>query len=112
MEQLKTNKTLKRLLCVFSQSHDQPTEHGLQFDEAAGEVVKVDDLIVGVSSHQHLMQLVVQFEACGRDRSQVSLIQQSALSNNATLSTSYRHFPAPDASRRSSCSRIYPDQTL
>lgn len=101
---------LKGLLCMFSRSHDQPTEHGLQFDEAAGEVVKVDDLVVGVSSHQHLMQLVVQFEACGRDRSQVSLMQQSTLSNNAILS--YRHFPAPDASHRNSCSQIYPDRTL
>lgn len=39
------------------------TEHGLQFDQTAGEVVEVDDLVVGVSSDQHLVQLVVQFEA-------------------------------------------------
>lgn len=38
------------------------TEHGLQFDQAAGEVVEVDDLVVGVSSDQHLVQLVVEFE--------------------------------------------------
>lgn len=38
------------------------TEHGLQFDQTAGEVVEVDDLAVGVSSDQHLIQLVVEFE--------------------------------------------------
>lgn len=38
------------------------TEHGLQFDQAAGEVVEVDDLVVGISSDQHLIQFVVQFE--------------------------------------------------
>ena len=38
------------------------TEHGLQLHQAAGEVVEVDDLVIGVSSDQHLVQLVVEFE--------------------------------------------------
>lgn len=44
-----------------------PTEHGLQLEQAAGEVVEVDEVLVGVSGDQHLMQLVVQSEACGHE---------------------------------------------
>lgn len=38
------------------------TEHGLQLDQAAGEVVEVDGVVVGVASDQHLIQSVVEFE--------------------------------------------------
>lgn len=38
------------------------TEHGLQFDHTAGEVVEVNDLMVGVAGDEHLIQSVVQSE--------------------------------------------------
>lgn len=39
------------------------TEHGLQLDQAADEVVKVDHIVLCVPSYQNLVQLVVQLEA-------------------------------------------------
>lgn len=47
------------------------TEHDLQLDDTAGEIVKVDNLVVGISSNQHLVELVVQPESCRWIRSQV-----------------------------------------
>lgn len=60
------------------------TEHGLQLDQAAGEVVKVDGVVVGVASDQHLIQSVVEFEPWGRQTPQVKQTSLSGIFNAAT----------------------------
>lgn len=63
----------------------QLTEHGLQFDQAAGEVVKVDDLVVSVASDQYLVHLIVQFKASGqRQTSQVKQQKHGSIDNIVT----------------------------
>lgn len=50
-------KHAKEKWCLF-----RLTEHGLQLDQAADEVVKVDHIVLCVPSYQNLIQFVVQLK--------------------------------------------------
>lgn len=41
-----------------------PTEHSLQFDQAADEVIKIDDLVLSVSGYKDLVESVIELKAC------------------------------------------------
>lgn len=43
---------------------ETPTEHGLEFDQAADKVIKIDDLILSVSGNKDLVESIVEFKAC------------------------------------------------
>ncbi len=43
---------------------ETPTEHGLQFDKAADEVIKIDDLVLSVSGYKNLVESVIELKAC------------------------------------------------
>ncbi len=43
---------------------ETPTEHGLQFDQAADEVIKINDLVLSVSGYKNLVESVIELKAC------------------------------------------------
>lgn len=54
---------------IYIKSHpviqkETPTEHGLQFDQAADEVIKINDLVLSVSGYKNLVESVIELKAC------------------------------------------------
>lgn len=43
---------------------ETPTEHGLEFDQAADKVIKIDDLIFSISGYEDLVESVIELKAC------------------------------------------------
>lgn len=43
---------------------ETPTEHGLEFDQAADKVIKIDDLIFSISGYKDLVESVIELKAC------------------------------------------------
>lgn len=66
----------------FIKSHhviqkETPTEHGLQFDQAADEVIKIDDLVLSVSGYKNLVESVIELKAC-KERVQDGLSERTS----------------------------------
>jgi len=43
---------------------ETPTEHALEFDQAANKVIKIDDIILSVSGNKDLVESIVEFKTC------------------------------------------------
>lgn len=43
---------------------ETPTEHGLEFDQAADKVIKIDDLIFSISGYKDLVESVIELKSC------------------------------------------------
>ncbi len=58
----------KIYIYIYIKSHyviqkETPTEHGLQFDQAADEVIKINDLVLSVSGYKNLVESVIELKA-------------------------------------------------
>lgn len=47
---------------------ETPTEHGLEFDQAADKVIKIDDLIFSISGYKDLVESVIELKACKKSK--------------------------------------------